>query len=51
MAFYSYNPLAPTLSHFVGLDNFATIFDDPLFWKSFRQATVWTFAARSSSRP
>jgi ABC-type sugar transport system permease subunit len=43
MAFYSYNPLRPELTTFVGLDNFAYIFADPLFWDSFRQATVWTF--------
>ena len=43
MAFYSYNPLRPDLSAFVGLANFEFIFRDPLFWDSFRQATVWTF--------
>ena len=43
MAFYSYNPLRPELTTFVGFDNFAYIFADPLFWDSFRQATVWTF--------
>ena len=32
MAFYSYNPLRPDLSAFVGLANFAFIFGDPLFW-------------------
>ena len=42
MAFYSYNPLRPDLSSFVGLSNFEFIFRDPLFWDSFRQATVWT---------
>jgi ABC-type sugar transport system permease subunit len=42
MAFYSYNPLRPELSTFVGLRNFEFIFRDPLFWDSFRQATVWT---------
>lgn len=42
MAFYSYNPLRPDLSQFVGFDNFAFIFRDPLFWDSFRQATIWT---------
>ena len=42
LAFFSYNPLRPELSVFVGLDNFAYIFDDPLFWDSFRQATIWT---------
>ena len=42
MAFYSYNPLRPDLSTFVGLANFAYIFADPLFWSSFWQATVWT---------
>ena len=42
MAFFSYNPLRPDLSQFVGLDNFAFILRDPLFWDSFRQATIWT---------
>jgi multiple sugar transport system permease protein len=42
MAFYSYNPLRPELSTFVGLRNFEYIFADPLFWDSFWQATVWT---------
>ena len=42
MAFYSYNPLRPELSTFVGLRNFEFIFADPLFWDSFWQATVWT---------
>ena len=44
MAFYSYNPLRPGPERFVGLANFEFIFSDPLFWDSFRQATVWTFA-------
>jgi ABC-type sugar transport system permease subunit len=42
MAFFSYNPLRPGVSFFVGLANFSAIFDDPLFWQSFWQATVWT---------
>lgn len=42
MAFFSYNPLRPDLSAFVGLANFEYIFSDPLFWSSFWQATVWT---------
>ncbi len=42
LAFVSYNPLRPELSVFVGLANFAFIFDDPLFWDSFRQAVIWT---------
>ena len=33
MAFYSYNPLRPDRSFFVGLANFEYIFADPLFWK------------------
>jgi ABC-type sugar transport system permease subunit len=45
MAFFSYNPLRPDLRTFVGLANFAFIFNDPLFWDSFRQATIWTFAS------
>lgn len=42
MAFFSYNPLRPELSTFVGFDNFTYIFADPLFWDSFWQGTVWT---------
>src|SRR5918998_2492224 len=42
MAFFSYNPLRPDVTSYVGLSNFAFIFDDPLFWSSFWQATVWT---------
>ena len=42
MAFYSYNPLRPDRSFFVGLANFEYIFADPLFWSSFWQATIWT---------
>ncbi len=42
MAFFSYNPLRPDLSSFVGLANFEFLFSDPLFWDSFWQATVWT---------
>ena len=42
MAFFSYNPLRPELSSFVGLSNFEFIFNDPLFWASFWQGTVWT---------
>jgi len=42
LAFYQHNPLNPDASVFVGLENFGTIFDDPLFWQSFRQAAVWT---------
>jgi ABC-type sugar transport system permease subunit len=42
MAFYSYNPLRPELSTFVGLRNFEFIFRDPLFWDSVRLASVWT---------
>lgn len=42
MAFYAYNPLRPDDIYWVGLENFQRIFDDPLFWDSFRQALVWT---------
>lgn len=42
MAFYSYNPLRPDSSAYVGLANFEFLFSDPLFWDSFWQATVWT---------
>lgn len=42
MAFFHVNPLDPGAQRFVGLDNFRTVFADPLFWKSFRNAAVWT---------
>lgn len=42
MAFYAYNPLRPDDIYWVGFQNFERIFDDPLFWESFRQALVWT---------
>ena len=42
LAFFEHNPLRPEASHFVGLENFRSIYDDPLFWQSFRQAAVWT---------
>ena len=45
LAFFEYNPLRPEASHFVGLENFRAIFDDPLFWKSFEQAALWTFCS------
>jgi hypothetical protein len=38
MAFFHVNPLDPDGQRFVGLDNFRTVFADPLFWKSFRNA-------------
>ena len=42
MAFYAYNPLRPDDIHWVGIENFQRIFDDPLFWESFHQALIWT---------
>jgi multiple sugar transport system permease protein len=45
LAFYDHNPLRPDASEFIGLENFRTIFADPLFWKSFRQAAIWTAAS------
>lgn len=42
MAFFAYNPLRPDDIRFVGLRNFEFILNDPLFWDSFYQATVWT---------
>ncbi len=45
MAFYSINPLRPGHDTFIGLDNFYYIFDDPLFWDSFTQATIWTLSS------
>lgn len=45
MSFYYRNPLRPDVWTFIGLDNFRAIFDDPLFWDSFLQATIWTFSS------
>jgi ABC-type sugar transport system permease subunit len=45
LAFYHHNPLNPAAASFAGLDNFRTLFADPLFWQSFRQAAVWTFSS------
>ncbi len=45
LAFYHHNPLNPAAASFAGLDNFRALFEDPLFWKSFRQAAVWTFSS------
>lgn len=45
MAFYYHNPLRPDAATFVGLDNFRFILQDRLFWDSFVQATIWTFAS------
>ena len=42
MSFYRYNPLRPDEQPFVGLDNYFFVLDDPLFWESFYQATIWT---------
>ena len=45
LAFYHYSPLNPEAASFAGLDNFRALAADPLFWQSFRQAAVWTFAS------
>jgi ABC-type sugar transport system permease subunit len=45
LAFYHYSPLNPQGASFAGLDNFRALAADPLFWQSFRQAAVWTFAS------
>lgn len=45
MAFFYIDPLNPSAQRFAGLDNFRTVFADPLFWKSFRNAAVWTGAS------
>ena len=42
MAFFHIDPLNPSGDHFAGIDNFRSIFADPLFWKSFKNAAVWT---------
>ena len=45
MAFYAINPLRPGQDTFIGLENFYYIFNDPLFWDSFAQATIWTLSS------
>lgn len=45
MAFFYIDPLNPSAQRFAGLENFRTVFADPLFWKSFRNAAVWTGAS------
>jgi multiple sugar transport system permease protein len=45
MAFFYVDPLDPSGQRFAGLENFRTIFGDPLFWKSFRNAAIWTGAS------
>ncbi len=42
MAFFHVDPLNPSGDRFAGFDNFAFVFADPLFWKSFRNAAIWT---------
>jgi len=42
MAFFSYNPLRPEVTRYVGLANFQFILSDPLFWDSFLQGAIWT---------
>jgi ABC-type sugar transport system permease subunit len=45
MAFFYVDPLDPAGQRFVGLANFRAIFADDLFWKSFRNAALWTGAS------
>jgi ABC-type sugar transport system permease subunit len=42
MAFYYVDPLDPAGQRFAGIENFRTILGDDLFWKSFRNAALWT---------
>jgi ABC-type sugar transport system permease subunit len=42
MAFFNIDPLNPTGDRFAGLDNFRALLADPLFWKSFKNAAIWT---------
>jgi ABC-type sugar transport system permease subunit len=42
MAFYHIDPLSLSGDRFAGFDNFRFIFSDPLFWKSFGNAALWT---------
>lgn len=45
MAFFYVDPLNPAAQRFAGIENFAAVFADPLFWKSFRNAALWTGAS------
>jgi ABC-type sugar transport system permease subunit len=44
LAFYSKLPFRNTFT-FVGLDNFRTVLEDPVFWAAARQAVVWTVSS------
>ena len=43
--------ITPRPPSFVGLDNYRTIFDDPVFWKSVRVTVIYTVCAGSSGGP
>ncbi|MEY4348409.1 MAG: hypothetical protein RIS43_828 [Actinomycetota bacterium] len=45
IAFYSWDPLDPTLQTFVGLDNFKTLLADEDFWNAVRNTfSIWGFS-------
>ena len=45
IAFYSWDPLDPSLQTFVGLDNFKLLFSDPDFWNAVRNTfSIWAFS-------
>ena len=40
-SFYDYVLFRPNAAKFVGLDNFVTLFNDPVFWTSLWQTALW----------
>ena len=40
-SFYEYVLFRPNAAKFVGLDNFVTLFNDPVFWTSLWQTALW----------
>jgi multiple sugar transport system permease protein len=41
LAFTTYHLLNPSLDKFVGLNNFRSVFADPLFWHSLENSALW----------
>ena len=45
IAFYSWDPLDPTLQTYVGMDNFVTLWNDENFWNAVRNTfSIWAFS-------
>ena len=49
ISFHDFFLASPRPPSFVGLENYRTIFDDPVFWKSVRVTVIYTFCTVSVS--